>query len=215
MLLYLIRHGQSHINLDTWESLTNLDAGLTEKGQRQAAALRDWLKVNAEPGNALYSSTMLRARETSVHVSEALGLKVTFDDRLRELSSNHASGLPVDAVKLPRTFNSEWADIAPFSATTSEFDDAESWMHLRVRLAQFVDTLAKEHPEDVIYVIAHGGVIGAMFDNVFNVGPYRRCEVSSMNTSWTLFEHIAGRGRPPWSLRHHNRIDHLVGTDLL
>src|SRR5690606_22705560 len=123
-----------------WESLTNLDAGLTEKGQRQAAALRDWLKVNAEPGNALYSSTMLRARETSAHVSEALGLEVTFDDRLRELSSNHASGLPVDAVKLPRTFNSEWADIAPFGATTSEFEDAESWMHLRVRLAQFVDT---------------------------------------------------------------------------
>lgn len=158
---------------------------------------------------------MLRARETVAYVNEALGLEITFDDRLREIGNNHASGLPVDEARLPRTFNSQWADVAPFAPRTMEFEDAESWMHFRVRLAQFVDYLAHKHPNQAVYVVAHGGVIAAMFDNVFNVGPYRRCDVHNINTSWTLFEHHLDRGREPWSLRHHNRIDHLVGTDLL
>jgi hypothetical protein len=41
MHLYLIRHGQSYINLKEWQE-GNVDAGLTELGQRQANALAAW-----------------------------------------------------------------------------------------------------------------------------------------------------------------------------
>ena len=44
MRLYLIRHGQSHVNVEDWATLDSMDAGLTERGHQQAAALRDWLK---------------------------------------------------------------------------------------------------------------------------------------------------------------------------
>jgi broad specificity phosphatase PhoE len=215
MQLYLIRHGESHVNRDGWATLPSMDAGLTEKGQQQAAALRDWLRDHAVQADVLYSSTMRRTRETAAYVSEALGLDIVFDDRIREIGNNHTAGLPVDESRLPRTFNPQWADVAPFAPRTAEFDDAESWVHLRVRLAQFVDNLAEQHPQQVIYVVTHGGVIAAMFDNVFNVGPYRRCDVHNVNSSWTLFEYRTDNGREPWLLRHHNRIDHLVGTTLL
>ena len=58
MHLYLIRHGQSHVNLEEWES-GNTDEGLTELGQRQAAALAevDAGTESVEP-NAIYASTM-------------------------------------------------------------------------------------------------------------------------------------------------------------
>lgn len=36
MHLYMIRHGQSHVNLPDWDG--GFDEGLTELGQRQAAA---------------------------------------------------------------------------------------------------------------------------------------------------------------------------------
>ena len=41
MHFYLIRHGQSYVNLSDWAG--HLDAGLTELGKRQAAALAAWL----------------------------------------------------------------------------------------------------------------------------------------------------------------------------
>lgn len=58
MLLYLIRHGESHVNLEGWDTLPSLDAGLTDKGHQQAAAFRDWLQAQGAQGDALYSSTM-------------------------------------------------------------------------------------------------------------------------------------------------------------
>jgi len=42
MQLYLVRHGQSHVNLADWNN-GNSDEGLTELGQRQAALLAAWL----------------------------------------------------------------------------------------------------------------------------------------------------------------------------
>ena len=65
MELVVIRHGQSHVNLGNWDKLETMDTGLTELGQQQAAALRDWLKGSDESIDALYASTMQRTRETS------------------------------------------------------------------------------------------------------------------------------------------------------
>ena len=65
MRLYLIRHGQSFTNVAKWDTLPNLDMGLTDIGNQQAAALRDWLKQSGSSADALYCSTMLRAQETA------------------------------------------------------------------------------------------------------------------------------------------------------
>lgn len=49
MHLYLIRHGQSFVNLEDWSG-GNQDVGLTELGQRQAAALAAWLPARLPQG---------------------------------------------------------------------------------------------------------------------------------------------------------------------
>ena len=215
MHLYFIRHGESFVNRDDWETLPSMDAGLTEKGHQQTARLRDWLRDHDTKADVLYSSTMRRTRETAAYVTEALGLTPIYDNRLREIGNNHASGLPVDEDKLPRKFHPKWSGSAPFTSSTLDTENGESWMHLRVRLAQFVDEVVERHPDQRVYVVAHGGVIAAVFDNMFNVGPYRRCGAYNINTSWTLFDYQPNITEKPWMLRHHNRIDHLIGTELL
>ena len=70
MRLYVIRHGQSHVNVGDWATLDSMDAGLTEKGHQQAVALRDWLKENGRTCDALYASTMLRTQETARYVKQ-------------------------------------------------------------------------------------------------------------------------------------------------
>jgi 2,3-bisphosphoglycerate-dependent phosphoglycerate mutase len=70
MHLYLIRHGQSHVNLAEWDS-GNTDEGLTELGQKQAAALGGWLPRFVPDVEAIYASTMRRALETAEYLAEA------------------------------------------------------------------------------------------------------------------------------------------------
>jgi probable phosphoglycerate mutase len=97
------------------------------------------------------------------------------------------------------------------AARRQELTSLESWMQFRVRLAQFVDTLSLRHPGQQIYVVAHAAVIAAVFDNMFNVGPYHRCDVYSHNTSLTRFWYRPQDGREPWLLEYHNRTEHLTG----
>jgi 2,3-bisphosphoglycerate-dependent phosphoglycerate mutase len=215
MQLYMIRHGESHVNVSHWDTLATMDTELTDKGHRQAAALRDWLKTTDIKADALYASTMRRAVQTASYVAEALDIEVTPDDRLREIGNSYITGHPIEEERLPRTFIDHWPHVAPFAHRSTEFEGIESWMHFRIRLAQFVDGLALRHIHQKVFVVAHGGVIAAMFDNVFNVGPYRRCDINNHNTSITLFEHRIKPEREPWSLWYHNRVDHLAGTGLI
>ncbi len=66
MHLYLIRHGQSFVNLKDWTD-GNLDAGLTDLGKRQAAALAAWLPQRLPQIDSLYASTMSRAERQPRH----------------------------------------------------------------------------------------------------------------------------------------------------
>ena len=87
MHLYMIRHGQSHINLAEWDS-GNTDEGLTELGQKQAAALAQWLPGQVPEVDVLYTSTMRRALETTEHVAAAYDLTPNYEDSLREIGNN-------------------------------------------------------------------------------------------------------------------------------
>ena len=211
MRLYLIRHGQSFTNVANWDTLPHLDVGLTDKGQQQAASLRDWLKQSGSKADALYCSTMLRAQETARYVAEALDCAPIQDDRLREITGNYASGQPVEAENLPRKFVDRWATQVPFSPRSLDIENVESWSHLRIRVGQFVEDLLQHYKGRQVYVVAHGGVLSAFCDNFFNVPMYRRCDVHHENTGMTLFEHWSNTSREPWHLHFLNRIDHLAG----
>jgi probable phosphoglycerate mutase len=215
MQLIIVRHGQSFVNLGKWDKLESMDTGLTDKGQQQAAALRDWLKKVNTGTDILYTSTMRRTLETAAYLEEAFGIKAIPDDRLREIGNNHNNGQAVREANLPRTFATETPDKAPFIQRGIGVDDGESWMHFRIRLGKFTDELLTKHMGETVYVVAHGGVISALFDNIFNVGPYRRGMVDTINTAWTHFEYRPELGHEPWILFSHNRIDHLIDKGLL
>src|SRR2546423_7504652 len=133
----MLRHGQSHVNVTDFEALPSMDAGLTEKGHRQAAALGKWLSEAGATGDVLYASSLRRAQETASYVSQALKLPIIIEDRLREIGSSFTTGIPINEVNLPRRFTDQWPNIAPFAPRATDFAGAESWMHLRIRLAQF------------------------------------------------------------------------------
>ena len=212
MHLYLIRHGQSFLNLKEWEQ-GNVDTELTELGQRQAAALAAWLPTRLPQVNVIYASTMQRARQTAQTVAQAYGAEIVFDDRLREVGNNRLDHTPWPAEELPNRYADYWQSERPFASVVLETELGESYMHFRTRVGIFIEEVAAKHRGETVFVVAHGGVVEAAFDHIFNIGPWRRCEVWEHNTGLTHFEYVELPGRETWRLHFHNRTDHLAGLE--
>jgi broad specificity phosphatase PhoE len=85
MRLFLIRHGQTPNNVRGLLDTAVPGPGLTELGFEQAAALPEAL--GAEPIDALYASSQLRAQLTAAPLAKALGLKVNVRGGVREISA--------------------------------------------------------------------------------------------------------------------------------
>jgi probable phosphoglycerate mutase len=212
MYLYLIRHGQSLVNLAEWDS-GNTDEGLTDLGLSQGAALGEWLPAQVPEVDAFYCSTMRRARETAAFLGMAYQQPVKHDDRLREIGNNRWDHTAWPNDDLPREYADYWSSERPFSTVTPLTGGGETFIHFRIRVGLFIEELVERHREDVVVAVCHGGVIEASFDHIFNIGPWRRCEIWNHNTGITLFEYVAHPRRETWRLHFNNRTCHLPDID--
>jgi probable phosphoglycerate mutase len=217
MHLFLIRHGQSLVNLTDWEH-GNRDEGLTDLGQRQATAVAR--RLADEDADVLYASTMLRARETAAVIADAIGLDVIHDDRIREIGNNKLDHAPWP--DLPNDYADYWATARPFASTTPAVEQGESYMHFRTRVGAFIEDVLRAHAGETVIAVAHGGVIDGVFDHVFNVGPWRRCQIWTHNAAVTHVEALDSAfgadspvevGPERWRLHRHNCIAHLQGME--
>lgn len=208
MQLYLIRHGESHVNLADWNN-GNIDEGLTDLGREQATALAAWLPTYQPAIDALYASTMRRAYQTAEFVAAAYGSPIRGDDRLREIGNNRADHTPWPNDDLPRDYAEYWASERPFASITPQVAGGETWMHFRTRVGLFIEEIVTQHPDQRVIAVCHGGVIEAVFDHVFNVGPWHRTEVWVHNTGITHLEYLAQTSHDTWRLHYHNRTSHL------
>jgi probable phosphoglycerate mutase len=156
---------------------------------------------------------MRRARETVQCIASAYGLPVVFDDRLREIGNNRFDHSPWPNESLPTLFAEYWASARPFSPVVMQEELGETYMHFRTRVGLFIEQLVAAHREQTVLVVCHGGVVEACFDHIFNIGPWRRCEVWDHNTAISHFEYVEHPGREVWRLHAHNRTEHLVGVE--
>jgi probable phosphoglycerate mutase len=212
MHLYLIRHGESYVNLADWAHGYS-DVGLTELGQQQAAALAAWSSYHIPAIDILYTSTLQRAHETAAYLAQAYKCPIQEDDRLREIGTNKLDHTPWPGDNLPSLSTDFWGTEIPFARLTPTADQGESWMHFRIRVGAFVEETVERHRGQVVVVVCHGGVLDVIFDHIFNVGPWRRCEVWTSNTGITHFEYMGHPGREAWRLHYYNRLDHLHWKD--
>ena len=207
MHLFLIRHGQSYVNLPEWNQ-GNKDVGLTEKGKQQAIALAQWLPKKVPAIKAIYCSTMLRAIETATPLSDVYHIPLTYEDRLREIGLNRYDHAPWPNDDLP-AYGGIWGSEIPFDTITPNVEGGESMMHFRIRVGGFIERMVLEHRDDTVLAVCHAGVVEAVLDHVYNTGAWRRCEAWTSNTGVTYIEYVAHASRETWRLRYHNRTNHL------
>lgn len=150
--LLLIRHGQAeHLVKGLTGGWT--DVQLTALGRRQARLTGERLAQMVENTKcSLYTSDLLRTRETAEIISECTGLQPIEDARIKDLNNGVAAFMTREEAKKishPVTYPiMDWV----------QFPGGESWRTMYRRVASFIQTLQREKGETAI-IVSHSNII--------------------------------------------------------
>ena len=152
-----IRHGETAWNVDT-RIQGHLDIPLNDIGHWQAERLGQSLV--AEDITAIYASDLSRAHETALYVSRASGVPVVAELGLRERGFGDFEGRTFAEIEVALPDQAErWRKRDPAFAPSG----GESLLQVQERVLASVDRLAKQHPGELIVMVAHGGVMDVLY----------------------------------------------------
>jgi broad specificity phosphatase PhoE len=179
-IIYLVRHGESQANVERVFSNGRVDLPLTARGLRQAEQVAAWLE-----GRGLahvFTSPLLRARQTAAVIGRRLGLDVSV---LADLDEIRVGDL--DGQRGPESWAIHDRVLARWRAgdRSAAFPGGETFGQACDRFAGALRTIAQRYPHHAVAAVTHGAIQGTVLP--------RLCP--------DLGEHIAG-GTVSWSLRN-------------
>ena len=152
-----VRHGETAWNVDT-RIQGHLDIALNDTGHWQARQVARALAD--EPLAAVYTSDLQRAHATALAIAQASGVPLVAEPGLRERSFGELEGRTFAEIEaeLPEQAR-RWRQRDPHFAPTG----GETLVQLRERIAATTHRLAAQHTEQLIVLVAHGGVLDMLY----------------------------------------------------
>ena len=152
-----VRHGETAWNVDT-RIQGHLDIALNDTGRWQARQVARALAD--EPLAAVYTSDLQRAHATAQAIAQASGAPLVAEPGLRERSFGELEGRTFAEIEaeLPEQAR-RWRQRDPHFAPTG----GETRVQLRERIAATTHRLAAQHTEQLIVLVAHGGVLDMLY----------------------------------------------------
>jgi broad specificity phosphatase PhoE len=180
--LLLVRHGQS-----TWNAQGRIqgwaDPQLDETGQEQARKLAHRLAAEEQNISALYSSPLLRARQTAETIGLATGLPVQTDDRLKENDVGLLAGLT--GAEIEQQFP-EWVAARQASVEWVPPPGGEDRDAFVKRAVAVMCDIVTHHPEQTVAVVSHGGTLGVYLAHLLEMPIRRSLPFQLDNTSLSI-----------------------------
>ena len=145
MKLYIVRHGESEMNLEG-RLAGHLPTPLSPLGVTQAKCLGARLKK--EKFDILYSSDLLRARQTTAEILNEVSVPVIYDERLRERTWGDFDNILVDDfIKIVKDSGEEYHLYKPPAG--------ESLEEVVNRAEAFLAFLLSKHLGQTVLLSAH------------------------------------------------------------
>jgi ribonuclease H / adenosylcobalamin/alpha-ribazole phosphatase len=191
LIVHLIRHGESVSNAEPGRDLPDATGDmLTERGHAQAAqAARHLTGLGI---TRLWSSPLLRARETAAPIAAELGLEIEIHDELRELREASGHGeLSGEEQRLRRW--STWMAAHPGDPDHAP-PGAESFNAMLARVEALKEAWL-EHPEERILAVSHGILLRFLFVHSFLGREFvpaqvpRMWQLRTVNCGLSAFQH--------------------------
>ncbi len=147
--IYLVRHGQTGWNAEG-RLCGSSDVPLSEEGFAQARRLAN--RLVSVPLDAIYSSPLLRARQTAELIASLHGLPVILESALREVDYGDWEGLAVATVanQFPEQERLRREDPLRFVPP-----NGEPMAAFAQRVIAAIQRLANSHPNQTVCVVAH------------------------------------------------------------
>jgi len=162
--LLLVRHGEQAFVADM-PLAEGVDAPLTQLGRQQADAVGRRLAETAI--DAVYTSTMQRARDTGLAVASHHDLTISEHQSLREI--HLWEQLPQDKGLVESLGQDELKRIMRAANRSRRWDSyphAEPRDVFRTRVITELDRIAGDHVGERVVVACHGGVINAYLAHI-------------------------------------------------
>jgi len=157
MKLYFVRHGESEANTQHVISNRASHFGLTELGRGQAQTLAE--KLRDIPITAIFSSPVLRAKETADIVSRSFYLPYQVTEALREYDCGYLEGRSdEESWKQHRKYYEDWTVHHNYSSKPTA---GESFIDIQNRFLPFIESLKHRNDEHIL-LIGHGGTFHLM-----------------------------------------------------
>ena len=211
-LIYLLRHGQTTWNIER-RFQGQLDVPLSEEGMRQADLVARWLQHQPGPFGAIYSSDLLRAKQTAEAIGRRLGLELETAEALREIHVGDWQGLLSTEIEsrypgqLERWRNQSHMFRIPGGETVQE---------VQARMLAWYAGAIVEHRGEAIVVVSHGMSMRVLLAalNGWDLGDERVVKsghIGNTGVTVVLADHVSERS----TLLLTNSLHHLESTDEL
>lgn len=153
---FILRHGQSIKNKKRisagWPEV--FYSPLTEKGKKQIKEAAK--KIKKKKINLIFSSDLLRAKQTALIVGKKLGLKPKFDKRLREVNYGIFNGKTIN--ETGRFWDKE-RKLGPIKYYSKRFKiplpGGENYADIERRMLGFIREIEKKYQEKNILIVGH------------------------------------------------------------
>jgi probable phosphoglycerate mutase len=200
--IYLMRHGESTVNINRTLSGKSYQGDLTELGREQAAKAARWL---ADKGiTHIRHSPFHRAQQSAEIVGAALGLPIIEDPDLCEMNSGDLDGRSDDeAWDIFMSIFVRWLQADP----DARYPGGESWAEGNQRMKR---ALASVPRDSTTLLVTHGGIIGSVI-------PYLCVNAAALqrtgdfhNTAFVLLERYDDFDGGRYNCLAWNLHDHLL-----
>ncbi len=181
--LYLIRHGRTEAD-GVKRYKGSIDVPLAREGEeeigRAAKFIRAGLEAAGRKMDALYCSSLIRARRSAEIICGDLGLEPVEVPEFRERHFGQWEGMTFDEIEArwPGTFKAWASDPLRHSPV-----GGESSVEVGRRANEALDRILERHDGGTIAVVAHGGVnrvilcrlLGVSLENMFRMEQDHGC----------------------------------------
>lgn len=165
--IYLIRHGQTDWNRDGI-CMGQADIPLNRLGHEQAQRVADRLRHIGI--STIYASDLSRTVETARPLADALNVSIASDPALRELDYGNWEGLHQE--ELPQHYPEEFQEDPRLDPLSFHPDGGESVRDLYERVTIVFERIVRDHRDQTVVTVAHGGVIRCLANYVLGNGAH-------------------------------------------
>lgn len=177
--IYLVRHGETALN-QQFRYQGRQDIPLNETGRRQAMLIA--ARLNNEEIEAIYSSPLLRTRETALLIAARHGMTPYFENGLAEIDFGDWEGTAYTELSKEQRLNAERWFINPESV---HIPGGEHFLSFKNRVLDCYAGILRHNGGNLL-IVTHAGVIRVIVAAILAIPAANLARLSLAPSSLTI-----------------------------